>query len=110
MDDCTTGISRAPCHLPQETQRLELGTARERGLAPRRASRETGACIAWRRKRARKAKLEVPDAALWVVWAVAIREKWKRTYELFLRDLEEDLEMCSTVNLYRADTNEIRKG
>ncbi|SRR6266478_1609704 len=32
MDDCTAGVSRAPCHLPQETQRLESGTAHGRAL------------------------------------------------------------------------------
>ncbi|KAN0125916.1 NMD3 family domain containing protein [Russula decolorans] len=33
----------------------------------------------------------------------AVGQRWKRAYELFLRDLEEDPEMRSTVNLYKAD-------
>ena len=32
MDDCAAGISRAPCPLPQETQRPESGTAHGRAL------------------------------------------------------------------------------
>jgi hypothetical protein len=27
MDNCAAGVSRAPCHLPEETQRLESGAA-----------------------------------------------------------------------------------
>jgi hypothetical protein len=32
MGDCAAGVSRAPCHLPQETQRLESGKAHGRAL------------------------------------------------------------------------------
>ena len=32
MGDCAAGVSRAPCHLPQETQRLESGKAHGRTL------------------------------------------------------------------------------
>ena len=32
MDDCAAGVSRAPRHLPQETQRPKYGTAHGRAL------------------------------------------------------------------------------
>jgi hypothetical protein len=32
MDDRAAGVSRAPCPLPQETERLESGTAHGRAL------------------------------------------------------------------------------
>ena len=38
MDDRAAGVSRAPCHLPQETQRLESSTANGRALHLDRAA------------------------------------------------------------------------
>jgi len=38
------------------------------------------------------------------------QKKVEEDYELFLRDLEEDPEMRSTVNLYKADGMKFRKG
>src|ERR1700679_4373743 len=62
------------CELtPGSHSRCHLRKGMRTQTAARRTSRETGDYGAWRRKRARKAKLEADaDAALWVVWAVAI--------------------------------------